>query len=99
MGQVAAPAAGDNARMSAADSSFDELWSRAQEDRTENQAREKPRHQPAPNNVGVALLIIAVTVVLMAIAIVGPAFVNEVRQHTDCAAVASHQSASTRCSG
>ena len=62
--------------MSAADTAFEEMWSRAAgitaaEASASSRDTKRPRTQPAANNMGLALLIIAVALVLAAAALIG----------------------------
>ena len=47
-------------------------------------ARTPPSAHPAPNNVGVVLLVLMVLAIIAALALVGPDVVSEVRRMVDC---------------
>jgi hypothetical protein len=47
-------------------------------------ARTSPTAHPAPNNVGVVLLVVMVLAIVVAVAVVGPGLIGEVRQMVYC---------------
>jgi hypothetical protein len=89
--------------MSAADTSFDELWSRAAaicaEEAHAARVTARSRHQPAPNNIGVVLLIVALAFVLLAGAFVGVPALDKLRGQTSCATATTQVAPGTSCTG
>ena len=55
------------------------------------------RAHPAPNNVGVALLLVVVLLVVGAVALMGVPAIGKVRQQSGCAATVSQAGAGPDC--
>ena len=53
--------------------------------------------QPAPNNVGVALLLVAVLLVVGAVALMGVPAISKLRQQSGCAATVTQPVARPDC--
>jgi len=86
--------------MSAADTAFEDLWARAAaiiaaEVSATSRDVKRPRTQPAANNVGLALLIIAVALVLAAAALIGSPALHRFQEGCE---TASSQVSGTECS-
>ena len=47
-------------------------------------ARTPPSAHPAPNNLGLVLLLMTLVAIVVAVALVGPGVVGEVRRMADC---------------
>ena len=59
--------------------------------------RRGPRRAPAPNNVGVALLLVVVLLVVGAVALMGVPAIGKLDQQTGCAATVSQAGARPDC--
>ena len=78
--------------MSAADTAFEDLWARAAEITAAEASAtsrdvKRPRSEPGANNVGVALLLIAIALVLAAAMLIGSPALDRI--HEGCATATS----------